>query len=139
MPSASIRPVQVPRIPEYVDDERVSSELAPLLRAVYAEVQREPANLRALARELRRLLEYLASPTGRTNANCWAADLFFMEIDKWERDWEHLPESYQDLLGDLGGALHDTVSAPEIAESFSGTPEQLLAQLEQFGPPEPPA
>jgi hypothetical protein len=129
--------VQVPRIPEYIDDERVSSELAPLLRTVYAEVQRELPNLSALAGGLRRLLEYLASPAGRTNAN-WAADLFFMDIDEWERDWEHLPEPYRDLLGDLGGALHDTVAAPEIAQNFSSTPEQLLTQLEQIelrGPP----
>jgi hypothetical protein len=131
--------VQVPRVPEYVQGERVSSDLTPLLSAVYAEVQRDPPNLAALARGLRQLLEYLASPAGRTNANCWAADLFFMENDKWERDWEHLPEPYQDLLGDLGGALHDTVSAPEIAENFYSTPEQLLAQLEQVESSEPRA
>ena len=131
--------MQVPSVPGFIHGERVSSDLAPLLRAVYAEVQRDSPNLAALTRGLRQLLEYLASPTGRTNANCWAADLFFMENDKWERDWEHLPESYQDLLGDLGGALHDTVSAPEIAENFSSTPEQLLAQLDQIELREPPA
>jgi hypothetical protein len=109
------------------------------LRAVYAEVQRTPPNLRTLASELRRLLEYLASSPGRTNANCVAADSFFMENDKWERDWQHLPEPYQDLLGDLGGALHDTISAPEIAENFYSTPEQLLVQLEQVESRRPPA
>jgi hypothetical protein len=124
--------VQVPPTLDYVGDERVSPELAPMLRAVYAEIQRTVPDFDALTRELRRLLEYLASPHGRTNANCVAADSFFMHNDAWERAWEHLPEPYQDLLGDLGGALHDTVSAPEIAENFDSTPEQLLAQLEQI-------
>ena len=131
MPSTEIYLVQVPPILHQVDDERVSSELTPLLRAVYEEVQRVTPNLNALSQALRRLLEYLASPAGRTNANCVAADYFFMHNDRWERDWEHLPESYQDLFGYLGDALHDTVSAPEIAENFDNTPEQLLARLEQ--------
>jgi hypothetical protein len=124
--------VPVPPILERVDDEQVSPELVPLLQDVYTEVQRTPGDLDALTLKLRRLLEYLASPRGRTNANCWATDLFFMDIDRWERDWEHLPEPYQDLLGDLGGALHDTVSSPDIAANFDSTPEQLLAQLERI-------
>lgn len=124
--------VRVPPVLERVDAEVVSPELRPHLAAVYAEVLRNPADLVALHVALRRLLAYLASPAGRTNANCWAADSFFMHNDRWERDWEHLPAGYQDLLGDLGGALHDTVSHPEIAANFYGTPEQLLAQLERL-------
>jgi hypothetical protein len=43
-----------------------------------------------------------------------------------------LPEGYQDLLGDIGGGLHDTVSAPDVAENFESTPEQLLERLERL-------
>jgi hypothetical protein len=124
--------VRVPPVLDHVADDRVSPELAPMLRAVYGEVQQESPDLATLTLKLRRLLTFLASPRGRTNANCVAADLFFMHNDRWERGWDHLPEPYQDLLGDLGGALHDTVSAPDIAENFYSTPEQLLAQLEQI-------
>ena len=125
--------MHVPPILERVDDlfarERVSSELAPLLRGVYAEVIRSNTDVQALHQALNDLLTYLASPAGRTHANCVATDFFFMENDRWERDWGHLSEPYQDLLGLLGDALHDTVASPEIAENFDNTPEQLLSRL----------
>ncbi len=41
-------------------------------------------------------------------------------------------EALADVLGDVGGALHDTVKVPEIAENFDSTPEQLLARVRQF-------
>lgn len=121
--------MKVPPILDEVDGEVVSTEVPVLLTAVYTQVGRRPADLAALHSALRRLLTYLASPEGRTHANCWATDSFFMYVDRWDVDWEHLPEPYQDLLGDLGGALHDTVSHPEIAENFDSTPEQFLARL----------
>jgi hypothetical protein len=121
-----------PSVLEVVDGERVTPQLASLLRDVYAEVQRPAMDFRALRASLEELLTYLGSPGGRTHANCVAADSFFMNNDHWERNWDHLPEPFQDLLGDLGGALHDTVSAPEIADNFYSTPEQLLDQLRQI-------
>ena len=38
----------------------------------------------------------------------------------------------------VGGALHDTFSAPEIAENFLSTPEQLLGQLREIEIGSPP-
>jgi hypothetical protein len=128
--------MRVPPILERVDDVYgggVSPQLAPLLREVYAQVQREPADLPALYDALDALLRFLTSPAGRTHANCVATDSFFMNNDRWERDWGDLPEPYQDLLGLLGDALHDTIAAPEIAENFDNTPEQLLARLHEIG------
>ena len=122
----------VPPVQAEFDGEPVSAELPPLLSAVYREAQRYPADLLGLRRALEALLRFLASPAGRTNANCWAADLFFMHNDRWERDWEHLPDAYQDVLGDLGGALHDTVWDPATAENFESTPEHLLARVERL-------
>ena len=127
--------MRVPPVLKRVDDVyggRVSPQLAPLLREVYAQVQREPANLPALYDALDALLSFLASPAGRTHANCVATDSFFMNNDRWERDWADLPEPYQDLLGLLGDALHDTIAAPAIAENFDNTPEQLLARLREM-------
>jgi hypothetical protein len=128
--------MQAPTIIERVDDfyarERVSPELAPLILEVYAQVVRTDTEVRALHKALDDLLTFLASPTGRTHANCVATDSFFMNNDRWERDWEHVSEPYRDLLGLLGDALHDTIAAPEIAENFDNTPEQLLSQLRQI-------
>jgi hypothetical protein len=121
------------RLSQAQDGEPVSPELKPLLQRVYAEFQPERINLSSLQENLSALLEYL-SGTGRTNANCWAVDLFFCLDDGWERDWaDHdLPDSLHDVLADMGGALHDTVDSPEIAKNFESLPEQLLDRVRQL-------
>ena len=121
--------MQVPPVLSHVGDEEVSPALPPLLTAVYAEVQRCEPDLSCLKARLSALLRFLQSSEGRTNANCVAADSFFANNDRWSREWEHLPEGFQDVFALLGDALHDTVSAPEIAENFENTPEQLLDRV----------
>jgi hypothetical protein len=119
------------------DGEPVSSEVEALVRSVHAEVVRDPAQLPRLRNALESLLLFLASPAGRTHANCSAVDLFFTLDDAWPpRTWEHLPEPFADVLADIGGALHDTVKAPHIAENFSSLPEQLLARVRSIQLPE---
>ena len=113
--------------------ERVSSELRPFLASVYEAVLASPPNLKALKSSLETLLAYLSS-AGRTNANCWAADLFFCNSEGWERDWtdQELPDEYQEVLARMGEALHDTVTSPDTAENFQCLPEQLLKQVQQL-------
>lgn len=132
--------MKYPSVLTSVDEERVSPELAPLLYATYRSIQGEIPDLAALQSALRDLLQFLSSKKGRTNANCSATDSFFLDVDdKWEGGRGQLPEPYQDLLGDIGGCLHDTVSAPEIAENFDSTPEQLLERLERLAAGAQPA
>lgn len=102
---------------------RVSHLLAPLVRRVCDEAERQPADLGALKTALVALLELLASEAGRTDANCTATDYFFSRA---EPAWSHLPNAYRALLESLGGTLHDTVHAPKIAANFDCLPEQLL-------------
>jgi hypothetical protein len=106
--------------------------LQPLLRQVYSEVLAAPADLPALKKGLTVLLESL-SGQGRTNANCWAVDMFCLSED-WERDWteQHLPDDFHDVLAVMGEALHDTVRAPKIAENFDCLPEQLLDRVQRL-------
>ena len=106
--------------------EAVSPELKPLLLRVYSDVTHHPVNLASLKNSLLGLLRYL-SEDGRTNANCWAADLF-ISSDDWEDHWseQNLPEEFHDVLARMGEALHDTVSRPDIAHNFGCLPEQLL-------------
>jgi hypothetical protein len=115
------------------DGEPVSPELRPLLDSVYHSVLTDPLDLAALKASLEALLEYL-SYAGRTNANCWATDLFFMLSEGWERDWtdQNLPDEYHDVLVKMGEALHDTVKAAEVAENFDCLPEQLLGRVRQL-------
>jgi hypothetical protein len=79
------------------------------------------------------LLEYLRGQ-GRTNANCWAVDLFFMSCEGWDGDWtdQNLPDDFHDVLGLMGDALHDTVKSPEIANNFDCLPEQLLERVRRL-------
>ena len=110
--------------------EPVSPKLRPLLRSVYSNCMCMPVNLVNLKTSVEHLLEFL-SGEGRTNANCWAADLFFANCHGWERHWFDLalPEDLHDVLGRMGEALHDTVKNPSIAANFGCLPEQLLEQL----------
>ena len=120
-------------IAESHNGEAVAPVLAPFLERVYIEIERPESDLHTLVMVLRALLRFLASPEGRASANCWATDLFFMRDEHWsERRWAHLPQPLQDMLADMGGALHDSVDYPEIAENFDSTPDQLLARLETF-------
>jgi hypothetical protein len=116
------------------DGEFVSGALRPLLEDVYSSVLATPADLLALKSGLQRLLEYLAGD-GRTNANCYAVDLFFGESRGWERDWpdQGLPDDFHDLLAMMGEALHDTVRAPDVAGNFDCLPEQLLERVKRLG------
>jgi hypothetical protein len=115
------------------EGELVSPELQPLLRRVYSDVMASPADLRAMKEGLSVLLEYL-SGQGRTNANCWAVDMFFCLSEGWEREWtdQHLPDDFHDVLALMGQALHDTVRTPKIAENFDCLPEQLLDRVRRL-------
>lgn len=109
--------------------EAVSTQLGPLLHAAYESIISRPYDPATVADRVDALLAFLCSPIGRTNANCHAVDYFFLIRDGWNGTWEDEPEGLADVLGDLGGALHDTVSAPEIAVNFDSTPEQILTKL----------
>ena len=111
---------------EHIEAGSGSLELQPLLTAVDAEIVRRPADLAALRSAMERLYEYLASPEGRTEANVRAADLYFANGIFEEGYWGHLPQAFQAILWDTGGQLHDTISAPALAQNFESLPEQLL-------------
>lgn len=114
---------------------KVSPELQPLLLRVYSDVLAVPVNLSVLKQSLIDLLEYL-SGAGRTNANCWAVDLFFCS-ESWEEDWseQSLPDEFHDVFALMGQALHDTVQSPDIASNFDCLPEQLLERVKRLRPP----
>jgi hypothetical protein len=122
--------VAVPR-----DGETVSLRLRPLLQAVYLQVLSEPLSEMECKKSLENLLVFLVSD-GRTNANCWAVDLFFALSDGWEQNWGEraLPENFHDVLAMMGEALHDTVKHPEVARDFGCLPEQLLERVRHLVP-----
>lgn len=108
----------------------MSPELIELLRRVHAGVTGGggPAVVKPAVSGL---LEYLASPDGRTDAHCRAVDFFFC-LGDWS--WDALPPGFQSLFADMGGGLHETVAAPDIAEALDATPEALLARARALPP-----
>lgn len=108
---------------------KVSPELEPLVRAVYTSILGSDAD--ATRNALEALLEHLASPRGRTDANCCVVDAFFSAEEQWERNWAAMPTRLREILNDMGGALHDAIYAPHIARNFDSLPEQLLERLKQ--------
>src|SRR5687767_161856 len=98
--------------------DQVAQEVKTLLSRAYAAANAEPPDTSKLILQLDELLTFLGSPQGRTDANCWATDLFLKLAEGW--NWEGLPEELTDVMGDMAGALHDTVSHPHIAANFGG-------------------
>ena len=110
----------------FCNQRGVSQELRPLLARVYNLIHEVSIDLPTLGESLVVLLSFLCEPENRTDANCRAVDLFFAVDDHWDVRWDTLPEDYKGLLDDMGGALHDTAKALDVAENFASTPEQLL-------------
>ena len=81
---------------------------------------------------LEALFVFLSSPDGRTDANCAVTDYFFSFAEESEDQRSHLPADVQHLLAGIGGALHDTIYAPDIAENFGCLPEQLLEKTRKM-------
>lgn len=104
-------------------------ELRPRLHQLHDELTRRPPDLAALKAALVALFEFLASPEGRTDANCRTVDLF-LSLAPYEQRPD-LPLSVAELVHDTS-MLHDTFEAPAVAHSFHATPEQLLERARRL-------
>jgi len=91
-----------------------------------------PINQPAIKRSIEALLLFLTTAQGRTDANVQAVSLFVSIDDDWENDWLELPPPLVEIISDIGGALHDSVSASDMAEEFDSTPEQLLQRIQRL-------
>ena len=99
---------------------RVSRELEPLLHDVWAAFGDDAA----LRVAIERVLVFLTTPGGRTDANCDVTDHF---ISASEELWSG--SALAPILEDMGGTLHDAIHAEPIAKTFEATPEQLLERV----------
>lgn len=106
----------------------LSERLKPLLERLFHAVTPKEADPNAIRAALIGLLEFLVTPEGRTDAHCRFVDRFVCLHIYPKGDWASLPEGYEAVVFDLGGQLHDTITAPEIARNFQSLPEQLLAR-----------
>ncbi len=114
----------------------VDSTIAKALDLIHAIALEHPLPIVRLRDEVISILEYLSSVEGRTDANCRAVDSAIMLDDDLSDRIDEIEEAdpvLAEVLADMGGALHDTVSSPEIADNFNSTPEQLLNRLRVKG------
>ena len=115
--------------------EQKPKGLKQLLERVVRSLHEEPMNLGNIKDSLVCLFTFLCKPKNRTHKNCRAVDLFFCVdcVDNHlDVSWNSLPNEHRQLFNDIGGALHDTVVAPEIATNFKSTPEQLLSRAKRL-------
>jgi len=115
--------------------DQVSPELRPLILAVYDSIYSNPLDESQVFENIKLLLQFLSTPQGQTDPNCHAVDWFFAfgNEDNWpngENRWDHLSPNLREALESLGDALHDTISAPTIAQNFGATPAQQLVRLD---------
>jgi hypothetical protein len=80
---------------------------------------------------LEALLEWLTAPGNNTDKICRAIDVYVC-TEIWQLLPDNLTEDIRELLYDVGGQLHDTHRAREVAENFDSTPEQLLARTRRL-------
>src|SRR5215212_11644557 len=100
---------------------RASRELQPLLREVYDDLER--GELPPLRDSLERLLVFLTSSEGRTDANCSTVFHFFNDT---EALWRPLRDDFRAVCDDMSGTLHDAIYAPDIARTFEALPETTV-------------
>ncbi|HEY6844555.1 MAG TPA: hypothetical protein VI391_10320 [Thermoanaerobaculia bacterium] len=108
---------------EALRHRQVSRGLRPLVERVYEGICARSADV---PRDLENLLVFLASETGRTDANCCVVDRFFSAT---EEAWSALPAALRAIFSDMSATLHDAIYAPSIASTFGSLPEQLLARV----------
>lgn len=109
-----------------------------MLARLKAECDQDEPCAPKVAGALSELLAWLAAPGSNTDPNCRAVDTFVC-VQILPSIRRALPGELQAILEDVGGALHDTHTAPHVAENFYSTPEQLLSRtrrvMENFAPP----
>jgi len=116
----------------FCSGKKVPKSLKPLLKDVYRTLHKKPASLVDIKDSLVSLLSFLCEQENRTDENCRAVDLFFAVYDHWNISWDSYPEQFKQLLDDIGGCLHDSISAPDVATNFESTPEQLLLRAKEL-------
>jgi len=103
-----------------------------LLNRLYLECSKaEPSKDRILSL-IEELLVWLNQPENNTDNNCKKIDYFVTKNIITNKLIENLWGDVQAILLDIGGALHDTHTSPEIAENFESTPQKLLERVQKI-------
>jgi len=100
--------------------------IEPLLEDMAVALRERPSDRRRIVGALEVVLRFLTQ--NNTDENCRKAGLF-VTLTVMDEGLPPMDERLQTIIDDMGHALHDTHSAPDVAESFESTPEALLERL----------
>jgi hypothetical protein len=81
---------------------------------------------------LGQILEWLNDPINNTDDNCKKIDYFVAYEIAPNKGFELIPDDIKEILFDMGVSLSDTHTAPDVAENFESTPEQLLKRVRKL-------
>lgn len=105
---------------------RVSPEMRELLQTFHNALVAQPLNLQNIKKALLDLLQFLTTPQGRTEGNCWVVNMYIALADWDESGFPDLPDDMGSIIADMGMTLHETFPLPQMAWEYESTPEQLL-------------
>lgn len=124
-------------------DEQPAPAVVLLTEALMRASTEAAIDLQGLRGALASLAEFLASPAGRTHANCAKVGTLLDSTEAWRRvnrnraRWQLLPAAYEDVLH-LFAIVAATFAEPSMTIGLGGTPEQLVAAIAALGA-DPPA
>jgi hypothetical protein len=107
------------------------AKLGTFLWAIETTVRSDAFDYVALKAGVESLLVYLASPEGKTDANCRQASSFFSLHSQWDKR-EVSPSFFGVFVSLLN--LRNTLECPDEAFQCRTTPEQLLVDVRALDP-----
>jgi hypothetical protein len=109
------------------------SEIDLLLQRWEQSLKEDPLDEKNVLLATEAVLVFLSDPATDTHENCTKVDAFVC-LHVVDVDISNIGPDLQGIIGDMGQALHDTHTHPEIAINFQSTPQQLLARLHAIRP-----
>jgi hypothetical protein len=110
-----------------------SDALEHLAREFYVQFMSPKLDLLALRRSVIRLLEFLCSSEGRTDANYSTADCFVCLLTAEQDDlFDRLPGEYRTVIDGIALDLYEMYQDPKLAGRLDATPESLLEQAQEL-------
>ena len=110
------------------------AELRQSVAALVRQLTTKPRGSSSIKHSCEEVLKLLCRKTSYTSENCHIIDVVVrlaLEDAGEELQGEISQDLYQ-VLWDMGGQLHDSIQACEVAENFASTPQALLARLREM-------
>jgi len=103
-----------------------------ILGKLYLECTQKNPSKTSIASAIEDVLVWLNKSENNTDSNYKRVDYYVVKNIISNDVYDYLSEDIKEIIFDMGGALHDTHTSPEIAENFESTPQQLLKRVRKL-------